>query len=119
MRPINVLLVDDDQSIRSMLRIAFSVQDGIGEVREADDGGTAIDICEDFEPDVIFLDYWMPQMDGETAAAVIHQMHPSARIFAFSGVLDEKPRWADHLLVKGDMPDLDKVIDLARAELSV
>lgn len=116
MRPLNVLLVDDDTSIRAMLRIALSVQDGVGEVREADSGNQAVVCCEDFKPDLIVLDYWMPGMDGGTAAHLIRALRPEARIIAFSGVLEDKPDWADYLCIKGDLPDLEVVIDLARAE---
>jgi YesN/AraC family two-component response regulator len=114
MRQLNVLLVDDDRSIRSLLRIAFSVEEGVGDVREAVDGPEAIELCKDFEPDLVFMDYWMPSMDGELTAMKIRDLHPDARIVAFSGVLDEKPEWADDLYIKGDLPDLELVIDLTR-----
>lgn len=112
MEPLNVLVVDDDSSIRSLLRIAFSVEEGIGEVREAEGGSQALAVCEEFRPDVVFLDYWMPSMDGDVVAARLKRMHPEARIIAFSGVLEEKPEWADQFYVKGDLPDIGLVIDL-------
>jgi two-component system, chemotaxis family, chemotaxis protein CheY len=114
-RQLNVLLVDDDKAIRSLLRIAFSVEDGVGDVREAVGGPEAIELCHDFEPDLVFLDYWMPDMDGAVTAREIRGLHPEARIVAFSGVLDEKPEWADDLYIKGDLPDLELVIDLTRS----
>jgi len=114
LRPLNVLLVDDDKAIRSLLRIAFSVEDGVGDVREAMDGAEALELCLSFEPDLVFLDYWMPSMDGARTAEGIRGLHPRARIVAFSGVLDEKPDWADDLYIKGDLPDLELVIDLTR-----
>lgn len=113
--PVKVLVVDDDRSIRDLLDIAFSSEDGVGEVRSAANGLEAIDLCADFSPDLVVLDYWMPSMDGEAAAARIRQLHPGARIVAFSGTLDAKPAWADDLYVKGDLPDLELVIDLVRA----
>lgn len=112
MEPLKVLVVDDDRSIRSLLRIAFSVEDGIGEVREAEGGAQALSVCEEFSPDVIFLDYWMPAMDGDVVASRLREMHPDARIVAFSGVLEAKPEWADQFYVKGDLPDIERVIDI-------
>ncbi|MGH2753324.1 MAG: response regulator transcription factor [Actinomycetota bacterium] len=112
---MKVLLVDDDKAIRSLLRIAFSVEDGVGEVREAVDGIDALALCETFEPDLVFLDYWMPSLDGASTARSIRTRYPHARIIAFSGVLDEKPEWADDLYIKGDLPDLELVIDLTRS----
>jgi CheY-like chemotaxis protein len=78
------------------------------------DGVEALELCETFEPDLVFLDYWMPSLDGASTAVRIREKHPTARIVAFSGVLDEKPEWADDLYIKGDLPDLELVIDLTR-----
>ena len=111
---IKVLVVDDDASIRRVLSIALSVTDGVGEVREAIDGTDALDVCRSFAPDVIFLDYWMPEMDGETAAGTIRELCPSARIVSFSGVLETKPSWADQHFTKGELPDVDAVISATR-----
>ena len=115
MQLLKILLVDDDRAIRSLLRIAFSVEDGVGEVVEAVDGLDALKRCETFAPDLVFLDYWMPSLDGAHTAAAIRERYPHTRIVAFSGVLDEKPEWADDLYIKGDLPDLELVIDLTRS----
>lgn len=34
------------------------------EVREADSGFAALDVCKDFEPDLVLSDWMMPGMDG-------------------------------------------------------
>jgi chemotaxis response regulator CheB len=114
LRQVNVLLVDDDPSIRNLLRTALSVEEGFGEVREAVDGRDALRVCEDFRPDVILLDYWLPRMDGAKTAAQIKELHPDARIVAFSGVVEGKPEWADDFVTKGRTRGLERVIDLAR-----
>jgi YesN/AraC family two-component response regulator len=112
--PLKVLLIDDDDSIRSLLRAALSIEDGFGEVREASNGWDALAVATEFAPDVILLDYWMPAMDGRETAEVLRSLHPDVRIVAFSGVLDSKPEWADDYAVKGHAPGIDRVIDLAR-----
>lgn len=106
MDPVSVLVVDDDASIRALFEIALSVEEGIGEVRVAANGRDALRVCQDFEPDVIVLDYEMPVMDGRTAAQHIRHICPTAAIVAFSGVIDDKPVWADHYWPKGDAPNL-------------
>jgi two-component system chemotaxis response regulator CheB len=111
---LNVLLVDDDPSIRALLRVVFSVEEGFGEVRVAASGPDAVTLAEDFQPDVIFLDYWMPAMDGRQTASALRELHPDARIVAFSGVIESKPEWADEYVVKGRTHTLDRVVDLAR-----
>jgi CheY-like chemotaxis protein len=112
--PVNVLLVDDNEAVRLILRIVLSVEHEIGEVREAADGTTAVEICDDWRPDVVLLDYWMPEMDGSAAAVEIRQRCPQARIVAYSAVLDRKPDWADEFFVKDDIPDPGYLIELAR-----
>lgn len=116
MQPVKILVVDDNEAVRSIIQIALSVEPGIGEVRSASGGEAAIVVCEDFKPDVVILDYWMPEMDGRDAAARIRTMHPEARIVAYSAALEDKPEWADDHLRKDAMPDPDYLIDLVRLE---
>ena len=113
MGPVNVLLVDDDASVRRLLTVALSLEEGF-EVREARDGADALRICAEFKPDVIFLDYWMPDMDGCVTAARIREVYPDARIVVFSGVVESTPEWADACVVKGRAAGVDRLIDLAR-----
>jgi sigma-B regulation protein RsbU (phosphoserine phosphatase) len=59
---IKVLIVDDSKLQRkiisaSLLRMGY-------EVREADSGQTALDICEIWQPDLVLSDWMMPGMDG-------------------------------------------------------
>lgn len=114
LKPVNILVVDDNDAVRSIMKIVLSVEPDIGEVREAGDGDAAVKVCGNFHPDVVLLDYWMPEMDGGRAAAQIRAMHPDARIVAYSAVLEKKPEWADEYLAKDDIPDPGYLIDLAR-----
>lgn len=110
---VSVLVVDDDASIRALFEIALSLEDGIGEVRVACDGLDALRVCKEMEPDVIVLDYQMPVMDGRTAAGLIRDVCPTAAIVAFSGMVDDKPVWADYYWPKGDLPQLAELTTFA------
>ena len=57
-----VLIVDDDQSVRSMLGFVF--QDEGFQVHEAADGVQALDVLRQGAPDVMILDLMMPRVDG-------------------------------------------------------
>ena len=118
MRPVNVLIADDDESIRTFLRIALGHEAGVGEVREASNGLEAVAISREWAPDVVVLDYWMPELDGGGAARAIRRHNPNVRIVAFSGVLQGKPEWADHSFLKGELPDLELVVRLGRDSLA-
>lgn len=104
---LKVLVVDDDPSIRSLLCIALSVDERVGEIAEAIDGPDALEVVHRFTPDVIVLDHWMPRMLGAKVAPEIRKLHPNVRIVAFSGVLEEHPDWADAFYTKGTLPELD------------
>jgi CheY-like chemotaxis protein len=111
---VKVLVVDDDKSVRRLVRVALSLEGERVEVREASDGADALRVCTDFEPDVIFLDYWMPGMDGRMAAIRLRKKYPDARIVVFSGVVEATPEWADAHVVKGRPAAVERIIDLAR-----
>ena len=114
MDPLKILVVDDDASIREVLSIALSVEDGVGEVRQASNGRQAVQTCHEFTPDLVMIDYWMPVMDGGDAAERIRALHPRVHIVAFSGALDSKPPWADSYFIKGELPDLAALVGGAR-----
>ncbi len=56
------LVVDDSSVIRKVARRIL--EDLKFEIREAEDGQAALDICREKMPDAILLDWNMPVMDG-------------------------------------------------------
>jgi len=64
-----VLLVDDDTSARMILNRVLS-KAGY-KVREAKDGKEALEISREYQPDVMMIDWMMPEMDGEQLASRI------------------------------------------------
>jgi YesN/AraC family two-component response regulator len=97
-----------------MLRAALLLEEDFQEVREAADGLDAVRIVRDYRPDVVVLDITMPVMDGAQAGALIRRIYPATRIVVFSGVVYEKPDWADACVVKGSDTDLRRLISSAR-----
>lgn len=61
---IRVLLVDDHDLVRSGFRMILEGEPGITVVGEADDGRTALEVCERARPDVVLMDVQMPVLDG-------------------------------------------------------
>jgi CheY-like chemotaxis protein len=102
----SVLIVDDDEEIRHVLRLLFEFE-GFSIIGEASNGIDAISLAIRHQPDFVVLDYRMPRLDGEATAKVLDVMTPDARLVAFSAVLERKPEWADAYLNK------DHIVDIA------
>lgn len=60
---LRALLVEDDEDIRAVGRVALSVVAG-WEVHTAVDGFAALELAPQVLPDVILMDMMMPGMDG-------------------------------------------------------
>jgi DNA-binding NarL/FixJ family response regulator len=64
---IRVLLVDDQELVRSGFRMLLSVEDDIEVVGEAPDGERAVSLVADGNVDVVLMDVQMPVLDGVAA----------------------------------------------------
>ena len=61
-----ILAVDDEEPIRKLLRVNFTV-DGY-DVITASNGISALELMEEYKPDLVILDIMMPKMDGYAIA---------------------------------------------------
>ncbi|MCG5214888.1 response regulator transcription factor [Streptosporangium sp. KLBMP 9127] len=61
---IRVLLVDDQELVRTGFRLVLRREPGIDVVGEAADGQEALDLMDTVEVDVVVMDVRMPGMDG-------------------------------------------------------
>jgi two-component system chemotaxis response regulator CheY len=62
---MRILLVDDSKTIRGICRRALT-EIGHTQLEEAGDGIEALAKCDAFNPELILLDWNMPNMDGLT-----------------------------------------------------
>lgn len=80
---IRVLLVDDDDSLRKMLKLSLQKMGHL--VEEAGTGTEALRLCECEPPDVVVTDIIMPDKEGLETIVTIRQLYPELRIIAMSG----------------------------------
>jgi DNA-binding NarL/FixJ family response regulator len=80
MKKLRILFADDNTAFRGGLRRLLEAQSGYEVVAEAVNGAEAVEKATLFQPDIVILDYSMPEMDGLTAAARIHLDVPRAEI---------------------------------------
>lgn len=69
---IRVLVVDDQELVRTGFRMILEAQPDIRVVGEAGDGEQAITLARRTSPDVVLMDIRMPRMDGVTATRHMH-----------------------------------------------
>ena len=81
----NILIVDDTQFMRRMLREIFE-QNGYNVVGEASNGKEAIKFYKKLLPDLTTLDITMPIMDGITALKAIREINPMAQVIMVSAM---------------------------------
>ena len=82
---LRVLIADDDESTRVLLADILDDEPSVELVGSAKDAQEAIDLAEELEPDVVLLDWLMPNGGGSKAASEIHQRLPTSRIVALTG----------------------------------
>jgi DNA-binding NarL/FixJ family response regulator len=69
--PIRIVLVDDQELVRTGFCVILEAADGINVVAEAANGAQAVEQARQQQPDVILMDVRMPEMDGITATRQI------------------------------------------------
>jgi len=63
-RPLRVLIVDDEEPARTILREYLSRAAGVEVVGECGNGFEAVRAASERQPDLLFLDVQMPKLDG-------------------------------------------------------
>jgi PAS domain S-box-containing protein len=102
-----VLVVDDADDLRMLLRARMETRNGLTVVGEAADGLSAVELASELQPDLVMLDLAMPRMDGLEALPLIRAAVPGVRVIVLSGfnqsTLAEKAieAGADEYVVKG------------------
>jgi signal transduction histidine kinase len=81
-----ILIVDDDPDVREIMSAVLS---DLGyQVREASNGASALDMLQNYQPDLMVIDFGMPGSNGAEVAANARQTHASLRILFVSGYSD-------------------------------
>lgn len=114
---VRVLLVDDEQLIRSGFRYVLSTDPGIEIIGEAAEGETAIRAARTLRPDVVLMDVRMPGIGGVAATMEIVAFS-EAKVLAVTSIDSEDQlvrmlaAGAGGYLLKDEPPD--RIIDAVR-----
>ncbi|HEY0636358.1 MAG TPA: response regulator transcription factor [Pseudonocardiaceae bacterium] len=77
---IKVLLVDDEELVRSGLRLILGIADDIEVVHECSDGAQVYEAARRYRPDVVLLDIRMPGTNGLVALERLRTLPDPPRV---------------------------------------
>jgi DNA-binding NarL/FixJ family response regulator len=90
MRPIKILLVDDQPLFREGLRTLLSVHPDFEVVGEASNGREAISLVRSTGASVVLMDLQMPVLDGVAATRHLHDEQPECRVIVLTTFDDDE-----------------------------
>jgi DNA-binding NarL/FixJ family response regulator len=91
-RPLRVLVVDDSDALRHLLRARHGLEAAFEVVGEAGDGLAGMVAARQLDPDVVILDLAMPRMGGREALVGIVGAVPGVRVVIFTGSGPDDPQ---------------------------
>lgn len=86
-----ILIVDDHAVVRKGLIMVLRLEPDFEIVGEAENGQIAVEMAQRLRPDLVLLDYVMPEMDGGDTSIALRKLLPDVKILMLSGVeLDDR-----------------------------
>jgi DNA-binding NarL/FixJ family response regulator len=79
-----VLLVDDSEDVREVLRLLVAADGRLQVVGEAVNGREAVEAAERLQPDAIILDMAMPVMSGLEALPLLRERAPDSMVVVYA-----------------------------------
>ena len=97
MGDISILIVDDTDAIRHLLRTYIDLAEGFELVAEATNGAEGVDLAGRYQPDAVILDGVMPVLHGLDTIVPLRQRSPRSKIVMWSS----EPSFRDDALARG------------------
>src|SRR6201999_3078622 len=86
---LRTIVADDDPLVRRLIRDTLQRGD-VTVIAEASTGREAVELALFYRPDVVVMDYMMPEMDGIEATRRIYEHDPAIRVVLLSGAGDDE-----------------------------
>ena len=109
MRTLRVVIVDDHRLMLDALLLALRDAEDIELVGETHEGLKALPLVAEKKPDVVLLDFRMPDLDGLQVLDRIRKHHPDVKVVMLSG--SDDPELIQDALRRGASAFILKQID--------
>ena len=86
--PLRTIVADDDPLVRRLIRDTLQ-RENVTVIAEASTGREAVELALFYRPDVVVMDYMMPEMDGIEATRRIYEQDSVIRVILLTGAGDE------------------------------
>ena len=114
---VRIFVVDDNAMIRSCLRNVLEKRQGWVVVGEAEDGRRALEKWNQLSPELVVMDFVMPEMNGLEASRRMTKRHPEAPILMVTVdpsrqlAQEAQKAGAKGLVTKSDLQSLMNAVD--------
>ena len=82
--PVRVALVEDNDVFREALELLLGLRSDIDVVGSVGDGSKVTDLCVDFDPDVVVMDFRLPALDGVEATKALRSACPEVAVICLT-----------------------------------
>ncbi len=104
--PVRVALVEDNEVFREALELLLGLRSDIVVVASVEDGTKVVELCHEFSPDVVVMDYRLPALDGVQATSVLREACPEVAVICLTA--SANLREIDALFAAGAVACLSK-----------
>jgi DNA-binding NarL/FixJ family response regulator len=90
MKKIRILLVDDHFVVRLGLASSLNIEPGIEVVAEAECGAEVVELYGKHDPDLVLMDWRLPDATGGEVIQSLRHFYPDARVLVISAFESEE-----------------------------
>jgi DNA-binding NarL/FixJ family response regulator len=94
MRPVRIVLVEDNDVFRDALELLLGMRSDVEVVASVADGAAAVVAAIEHRPDVVLMDYRLPALDGIQATEQVLAALPDVAVVALTASADDAEREA-------------------------
>ncbi|MFJ8246282.1 response regulator [Peribacillus asahii] len=105
----DIVIIDDHQLFREGVKRILDFEASFDVVAEGDDGSDAMNLVENYHPDVVIMDINMPNVNGIEATQQLIQQYPETKVIILS--IHDDENYVQHALKTGAQGYLLKEMD--------